>query len=158
MQNLICLFFYLPPYERTVQLYKKANPELIQKAINESDWIRALSNVSVDKKVCYFIKTLINIIHNFIPHERVVCEDRDPPWINKEIKKLINEKNSAYKSYTLFNRDVFLFELKFLQNQLNVSIENSKQRYYSKLTSKLANCDTSLILMLLVNFKNLSKQ
>ena len=119
--------------------------------------MRALSNVSVDKKVCYFTKTLINVIHNFIPHERVVCEDRDPPWINKEIKKLINEKNSAYKSYTLFNRDVFLFELKFLQNQLNVSIENSKQRYYSKLTSKLANPDTSLILILLVNFKNFSK-
>ena len=35
---------------------------------------------------------------------------------------------------------MFLFEnYKFLQNQLNVSIENSKQRYYSKLLSKLPN-------------------
>ena len=35
---------------------------------------------------------------------------------------------------------MFLFEnYKFLQNQLNVSIENSKQRYYSKLLSKLGN-------------------
>ena len=35
---------------------------------------------------------------------------------------------------------MFLFEnYKFLQNQLNVSIENSKQRYYSKLLSKLVN-------------------
>ena len=35
---------------------------------------------------------------------------------------------------------MFLFEnYKFLQNQLNVSVENSKQRYYSKLLSKLAN-------------------
>ena len=35
---------------------------------------------------------------------------------------------------------MFLFEnYKFLQNQLNVSIENSKQRYCSKLLSKLAN-------------------
>ena len=41
---------------------------------------------------------LLNIIHNFIPHERVACDDRDPPWINNEIKKLINEKNFAYKS------------------------------------------------------------
>ena len=64
--------------------------------------------------------------------------------MNSEIKKLINEKNLAYKSYCRFNRAVFLFEkFEFLQNQSNVSIENSKQRYYSKLSSKLANPATS---------------
>ena len=45
---------YPPRYERTVWFYKKANPELIRRAINEFDWTRALSNVSIDKKVCYF--------------------------------------------------------------------------------------------------------
>ena len=39
---------------------------------------------------------------------------------------------------------MFLFEkFKFLQNQVNVSIESSKQRYYSKLLRKLANRATS---------------
>ena len=135
---------YPPPYERTAWFYEKANLELIRRAINEFDWTRALSNVSIDKKVCYFTETLLNIIHNFIPHERIVCDNRDPPWMNGEIKNLINEKNLAYKSYCRFNRDVLLFEkFKFLQNQLNVSIENSKQIYYSKLASKLANPATS---------------
>ena len=131
---------YPSPYDRTVWVYDKANPELIRRAINEFDWIRALSNVSTAKKVCYFTETLLNIIHNFIPHERIVCDDRDPPCMNGEIKNLINEKNLAYKSYCRFNRDVFLFEkFKFLQSQLNVSIENFKQTYYSKLSSKLNN-------------------
>ena len=135
---------YPAPYEKTLWFHKKANPKLIRRAINEFDWIRALSNVSTAKKVCYFTETLLNIIHNFIPHERIVCDDRDPPWMNGEIKNLINEKNLAYKSYCRFNRDVFLFEkFKFLQNQLNVSIENSKQTYYSKLSIKLANPATS---------------
>ena len=61
------------------------------------DSVRALSNVSTDKKVCYFTKTLINVIHNFIPHERLVFDDRDPRWINSEIKNLINGKNLVYK-------------------------------------------------------------
>ena len=135
---------YPPPYERTIWFYEKANCELIRRAINEFDWTRALSNVSIDKKVCYFTETLLNIIHNFMPHERIVCNDRDPPWMNGKIKHLINEKDFAYKSYCRFNRDVFLFEkFKFLQNQLHVSIENSKQTYYSKLASKLANPATS---------------
>ena len=79
-----------------------------------------------------------------MPHKRIVCDDRDPPWMNNEIKNLIIEKNLAYKSCCRFNRDVILFEkFKFLQNQLNASIENSKQTYYSKLSSKLANPVTS---------------
>ena len=57
----------------------------------------------------------------------------------------INNKNLAYKSYCRFHRDLFLFEkFKFLQNQLNLSNENSKQTYYSKLSSKLANPAASL--------------
>ena len=108
------------------------------------DSIRALYNVSTDKKVCYFTETLINVIHNFIPHERFVFDDRDPRWINSEIKKLINGKNLVYKSYCCFNGDVLLFEkFKFLQYQLNVLIENSKQTHYFKSSSKLANSATS---------------
>ena len=108
------------------------------------DWIRTLSNVSVDEKVCYFTKTLLNIIHNFVSLERIICDGKDPPRINNEIKKLINEKNSASKLYCSFNRDLFLFEkIKVLQNQFNMSIENSMQRYYSKFSSKLANPTTS---------------
>ena len=56
---------YPPPYERTVWFFEKANPQLIRRAINEFDWTRALSNVIIDKKICYFTETLLNIIHNF---------------------------------------------------------------------------------------------
>ena len=92
--QVICAKFnlYPPPYERTVWFYQKANPGLIQRAINEFDWIRALSNASVDEKVCYFTETLLNIIHNFIPHKTIVCDDRDPLWINNEIKKTNQRK------------------------------------------------------------------
>ena len=116
-----------PPHEKTVWFYEKANPELIWRAIDELDWIRTLSNVRIDKKVSYFTETLLNKIHNFIPHKRIVCDDKDPSSMNSEIKNLIIERNLAYKSYCRFNRDVFLFDkIKFLQNQLYVSNENFK--------------------------------
>ena len=69
---------YPPLYERTVWFHKKANLEFVRRAINEFGWIRSLSNVIVDEKVCYFTETLLNIIHNFIPHELIVFDDRDP--------------------------------------------------------------------------------
>ena len=45
-----------------------------------------------------FNKTIKNIIRNNISHETVTCDDRDPPWINKDIKELTDDKNQAYKS------------------------------------------------------------
>ena len=29
-----------------------------------------------------FNRTIKNILHNFISHEIITCDDRDPPWIN----------------------------------------------------------------------------
>ena len=106
--NLSILYQTL--YERTVRFYEKPDAELTRRAINNFDRIRALSNVSVDERICYFIKSTnlhnpqLYIIHNYF------LDERDPPWINNKIKKLINEKNSAYKSYCHFQRDVFLFK------------------------------------------------
>ena len=136
--------FYPPPYERTVWYYERANTELIRRAIDQFDWVRALSNVNVDEKVYFFTKTLLNIIQNFIPHETIICDDRNPPCINKEIKKLILEKNLAFKSYCYSNKSMFLFEkFKALQYQLNISIEESKEKYYTKFSSRLADPLTS---------------
>ena len=101
--------FYPPPYERTVEYYERANTELIKRAIDQFDWVRALSNVNVDEKGYFFTKTLPNIIQNFIPHETITCDDRDPPWINKEIKKLMLEKNLAFKSYYYSNKSMLFF-------------------------------------------------
>ena len=50
----------------------------------------------------------------------------------------------AFKSYCYSNKSMFLFEkLKALQYQLNIYIEESKEKYYTKLPSRLADPLTS---------------
>ena len=133
-------YSYPPPYERTVWYYERANTELMRRAIDQFDRLRTLSNVNVDEKVYFFTKTLLNIIQNFIPHETIICDDIDPPWIKKEIKELMIEKNLAFKSYCCANRNMFLLEkFEALQYQLHISIEESTEKYYTKLPCRLAN-------------------
>ena len=36
---------------------------------------------------------------NYVPHKTIICDDRDPPRINKVIKQLILDENHEYKSY-----------------------------------------------------------
>ena len=38
----------------------------------------------------------MNIVSNFIPHETIICDDRDPFWINNQKKILINENIYIY--------------------------------------------------------------
>ena len=54
------------------------------------------------------------------------------------------EKNSAFKSYCCSNKNMFLLEKNnTLQYQLNISIKELKEKYHTKLSSRLADPFTS---------------
>ena len=84
--------YYPPSYPREVWHYKQANSELIRRAISNFNWDRAFLNTNVNEKVSIFTSPVMNILSNFIPHKTIVCDDKDPPWFNKAIKSLIQEK------------------------------------------------------------------
>ena len=72
-----------------------------------------------------------------MPHETIVC-DHDSSWINSKIKNLIAEKNIARNCYRKNNSDIQLFRrFQSLQNLLTVTIEKSKEQFYSGISSKL---------------------
>ena len=47
--------------------------------------------------VSLFNKTIKNILSNYIPSERITCDDKDPPWFNKNIEQLIQGKTIHVK-------------------------------------------------------------
>ena len=77
-----------------------------------------------------FNKTVLNVLSNFIPHEVVVCDDKDPPWVNGIIKSLINEKCKNISNSQLHEN------LSSLQLRLLDLIDDSKQKCFL-LTKKL---------------------
>ena len=123
---------YPSPYEREIWHYEKANADLIRRSINQFSWDNRFSSINVNQKVHFFNQTIKNILCNFIPHETVTCDDRDPPWINSKIKGLIQKKNIAKKCYFQNNKDIQLFRrFQNIQNLLTVTIEKSKEQFYS---------------------------
>ena len=92
MLKLIC---YPPPYEREIWHYEKANADLIRRSIDQFPWDIRFAHIDVNQKVYLFNQTIKNILCNFIPHETVPCDDRDPPWITSKIKGLIQKNNIA---------------------------------------------------------------
>ena len=91
-----------------------------------------------------FNKIIKNIISNYTPHETVTFDDRNPPWINNNVKQLILEKNQMYKKYVYKNKDPRIFDkAKCLQNEPNSIIASNKQKCYSRLSKKLSGPMTS---------------
>ena len=125
---------------REIWHYREANTGLIRRAIKEFNWERAFSNTSVNEKVNIFNRTILNILSNFILHEIIVCNEKDPPWFNIRIKTLIQEKNATYKIYC-HDKDNpnLIYCLQFLQERLSTSIESSKERYYAGIANRLSN-------------------
>ena len=133
-----------PPYEREVWHFQKANIDHIRKAINGFQWEKSFQNMNVNDMVHLFNRTIKNILPNFIPQETIAFDDRDPPWINSSIRRLIQDKNEAYKHFKRSNNNNHNFEnFQSLQNLLGVSIEASKKNYYSHLSMKLMELSTS---------------
>ena len=135
---------YPPPYERVVWHYQKANVDQIRQAIREFPWESRFPNISVNEQVQLFTQTFQNIISNYIPHETITCDDRNPRWIDEKIKKLVLHKNRIFNAYSRDKNNTKLFnKFQSLQTHLKTSIEESKQNYYSRLSNKLLDGKTS---------------
>ena len=69
MAKLIYVYLSLQ-HVREVWDYEKANIEHIKKTISNFDWNKAFENLSVDEKVDFLNKTLLNIFRNYIPKKK----------------------------------------------------------------------------------------
>ena len=83
--------YFPPPYERTIFHYSQVNADQM---IYLFDWENTFLNTDADAKVSIFPNTVLNILHNYVPHETKICDVRDPPWMTTKIKELIYQKIS----------------------------------------------------------------
>ena len=105
-----------------------------------------------------FTQAIQNIISNYIPHETITCDDRNLPWIDEKIKKLVLHKNRAYNVYSRDKNNTDLFnKFQSLQAHLKTSIEESKQSYYSHLSNKHGKTSLKLYWSILKTFLNNKK-
>ena len=62
--------------------------DTILSALQNVDWYRLFANKTVHQQV-NLLNDILNAFTNFIPNKVITCDDRDPPWINDNIKNKI---------------------------------------------------------------------
>ena len=77
--------------------YGKAQTDLINRAIYQFDWADLFLDENINEQVNLFNQTILNIFHNFISNKIILCDDRDPSWMNERIKRLIKKKKAIFQ-------------------------------------------------------------
>ena len=128
---------------REVWDYEKANTEKIKKAMSNFDWNKAFENLSVDEKVNFLNKTLLNIFRNYIPNKKIKCDYRQPPWMT-DIKRCLKERCKLTKFFYKNDQRIIDHD-KVLEKseECTKQILEAKKNYILKMTKKLADSNTS---------------
>ena len=114
-------------YERLVWDYKNADSQSINKAIEMFNWEKLFQNKNIHDQLKLFNETIVNIVSNYIPNKFITCNDKDPPWLNDHIKRLINLKNEIFKKYLKDGRPDSVYEnLQTITRDLTEATSNSK--------------------------------
>ena len=90
---------YLSLYERLIWDCKNPDIPSVNRATNIFDWGNSFEGKNVHEQVHFFNKTILNIFHNYIPNKTILCNDKDPPWFNNDIRKIPTKKNDIFKQY-----------------------------------------------------------
>ena len=133
---------YPPPYIREVWDYGKAQVNLINKAIENFDWNELFSGQNIHNQIKLFNTTILNIFRNFVPNKVILCDDKESPWVNDEIRLLIKRKNLIYRTQRK-NNDFDIGIMSKLSEDLTNAITNSKLAYYRRIASKLNDPSTA---------------
>ena len=127
------------PSERKTWYYHRANTTAIQRSFTDFPWEQHLNlNRDVNWQVKTFTETILNIMSNFIPNEVKRFIYRDPPWIDKQLKCMLNRKNRLYKNCKKHGfRVEDKIRLDTFREECKNAIENAKVNYLTKLGNKL---------------------
>ena len=160
-----------PPLDRKIWHFNRANSAAIKSSMTNFPWLQHLNlNTDANWQVKTFTDIFLNIMSNFIPNEIKRFVPRDPPWITKPIKTLLNRKNRFFKNYKKhgYKRedrdrlDTFRMEcqqavpsakLTYLQNLGNKANDpRTSQKSYWKIINRVMNkCRAPKIPPLFVN-------
>ena len=103
-------------------------------------------NINTDPnwQVKTFTDILLNIMSNYVPNEIKIFVPRDPPWVTKALKTMLNRKNRLFKSY---QRHGYKIEDKTRLDAFRIecqqAVESAKLAYLTNLGNKVNDPNTS---------------
>ena len=106
----------------------------IRRSLANFPWENFLkSNPIVNWQVERFTEIVLNVMSNFIPSKVIKVNPRDPPWIDGDLKRMLNRQQRLYQNY---KRHGFKSEDKVrvdrFRDECNIAVQNAKKVIWKK--------------------------
>ena len=138
-----CRFNYrIPPppsFERKIWVYEKANVTQIRKSIAQFPWENHFrGNPDVNWQVDSFTKIILNIMSNFIPNKIIKVVPKDPPWITRDLKSILNRQQRFFRNFKKHgSKPDDKRRVDALRDECKKAIQKAKTDYLKNLGNKL---------------------
>ena len=69
----------------------------------------------------------------------MIFDEKEPPWFDRKIKKLIKYKNQIYKdTHDCKSNHNFQFHFRYIQDLIHTKIDQSKRKCYENMSRQLS--------------------
>ena len=134
-----------PPYKKTVWDYSKANIPTIRNCLKETNWLSVFQDLNVDQMVEVFANKLFRILKANIPSRVLSINDKDPPWITRQVKAVVKRKRRVFRKFMNSGRKQEDWEnFKITRNRTSRIVAKAKEQYYINLVKKLSDPTTGI--------------
>ena len=124
--------------QRIIDDWKNADIGLMKDCLSQYNWQESFSQISTEQAWLKFKEVLFEAKNQHVP-KKLVNNSKKPPWITKDILKLLNKKKRLWKKYKNSNLQQDLLIYKEGEKILKRSIRNSKKNYERKLGNDAKN-------------------
>ena len=134
-----------PPFERKIWHFNRANTAAIKRSMTSFPWLQHLNiNIDPNWQVKTFTEIFLNIMSNYIPNENKKFVPRDPPWITRPLKTMLNTKNRLFKNYKKHRyKEEDKVRLEVFRNECQEAVESAKLSYLTNMGNKVNDSGTS---------------
>ena len=109
------------------------------------DWYLEFGHLEPNVMVDKFTEIILSITAKNVPNRIITVNEKDPPWITKEIKTAIRRKHRIYNKYIKRGSKQEDWEqVRIVRNQITHLIDDAKEKYFKSLGKKLTDPNTGI--------------
>ena len=106
--------------------------------MGKANWERLFDQLEINAQVAAFIETILNVFQNYVPNKYITIDNKDPVWMNKNIKTRSKKKIHSTKNILKMELKDLKVTLFFLKNYVNdiLEVDQWYHEKYGKDTAK----------------------
>ena len=118
--------------EQTRENWKNANIEQMNMDINAVNWEVSFDELNTEECWNIFTEFLDHLLQKHVPKMQQP-KSKQPPWLNRELLRLVRTKRRKWKKYKETNSQQYLEQYKELEKKVKKGTRNAKKNYERKL-------------------------